>query len=166
MDHLHTLEIQNLRKDAAIQDLEVENNNKDAAIHDLKVKLDNITAKQQAEIQNLKSQMSLMTSDVTRLKHVESGEVRCDVNSDTWSGVDGRDVTTNEQTVRFKQSYTTAPIVHLGLRLYDDHSTTTNYVYFHVSHVDINTFTVRCGKLKILPRIWQLYLTWISVPNI
>jgi len=76
VDHLHTLEIQNLRKDAAIQDLEVENNNKDAAIQDLKVKLDNITAKQQAEIQNLKSQMSLMTSDVTRLKHAESGEVQ------------------------------------------------------------------------------------------
>ena len=77
MDHLHTLEIQNLRKDAAIQDLEVENNNKDAAIQDLKVKPGQYH--RQTAGGDPKPQVSNVTDDVrrdaTEARGVRRGEV-------------------------------------------------------------------------------------------
>jgi len=144
VDRLHDHELQIRQKDLTIEALKSNNEN---------------------QIQAMKKEMSQMSADISQLKHVESGIVKCDVDSGSWTGRSGP-VTYEDKTVTFSKNYPSPPIVHVGIRRYDNDEPSGDYFYVEVGHVDNTSFTVQCGKLTRYASLWQLYMTWISVPNV
>jgi len=106
------------------------------------------------------------------LEHVESGLVYCGASSG-WKRSDPFNwhesyVITNGQTkditVKFKQPYTTAPVVKIGVIEVDaEHSTTIRYSGGLVS-VDSQGFTIRCATW-LNSKMYQLGFSWMSVSN-
>ena len=123
------------------------------------------TSQQQEQVlQTLTDSMSDVITNMSSLKHVESGVISCG-RSSQWTGQAPGDDVYIDRTVAFTQMYQHPPEVHLSLALINDDQDNDTYFQFYLINVNTQRFTARCQKWVKYAHIRDLRISWISIPK-